>query len=85
VSIRPRSSQPAPRHAHTIEDDLRQRLAAIRCPVHGDLAAAELSVEDDGAVSIVPFGCCAELERIVLAALRESVTLVPPAPDCDEP
>jgi hypothetical protein len=34
----------------------------------------------------VPLGCCDELDRLVIAALRESVTLAPPPlPEFDVP
>src|SRR5262245_17907327 len=78
VRTRTASSHPAPRYAHTLELELEQRLASIRCPVHGDAAAAALSIADDGGVEVIPLGCCEALDRMVLATLRESVTLAPP-------
>jgi hypothetical protein len=80
------SSHPAPHYAHILELELQQRLATICCPVHGDAAAAALSIADDGGVEVVPLGCCDQLDRLVLATLRESVTLAPPRlPDFDAP
>jgi hypothetical protein len=78
------SSHPAPRYAHILELELQQLLATIRCPVHGDEATAAFSIADDGGVEVVPLGCCDQLDRLVLATLRESVTLAPPrVPDFD--
>ncbi len=80
------SGHPAPRYARTLELELQHRLAQIRCPEHGEAAAAALSIGDDGGVEVVPFGCCDALDRLVLATLRESVTLAPPRlPDFDVP
>src|SRR5260370_37598248 len=75
VSVRVpiRSSHPAPRLAQTIEEELRELLAAVQCPEHGQPALTELSVSDDGAVRIVPIGCCDQVNRLVLAKLQESV------------
>jgi hypothetical protein len=78
VRVRTGSSHPAPHYAHILEVELEQRLAPIRCPVHGDAAAAALSIGDDGGVEVVPFGCCDQLDRLVLATLQESPTLAPP-------
>src|SRR3954453_13752155 len=84
VRLRETSSHPAPRLAHALELELEQRLATVRCPVHGDLGAAALSIGDDGGFEVVPIGCCDQLDRLVLAMLRESVTLAPPPlPDFD--
>jgi hypothetical protein len=84
--VRTASSHPAPRYARTLELELQQRLAEIHCPVHGEAAAAALSIADDGGVEVVPFGCCDTLDRLVLAMLHESVTLAPPRlPDFDVP
>ena len=81
VSVRVpiRSSHPAPRLARTIEQDLRERLKDIRCPEHDRPAMVELSIADDGRVQVVPTGCCDQVNRVVLATLRESVTLAPPS------
>ncbi|SRR6266496_2008751 len=78
VSIR--SSHPAQRFAQTVEEELRERLAGVCCPEHGEPALVELSIADDGAVQVIPIGCCEQLNRLILAALRQSVTLAPP---CD--
>ncbi len=75
VRVPIRSSDLAPRLAQTIEEELRERLAAVHCPEHGRPAVAELSVADDGSVHIVPVGCCDQVNRLVLATLSESVTL----------
>jgi hypothetical protein len=84
VRLRRGSSHPAPSIARTLEHELQQRLSTIRCPVHGDPAAAALSIGDDGGVEVIPIGCCDQLDRLVLAMLRESVTLAPPPlPDFD--
>jgi hypothetical protein len=84
VRLGAESGHPAPRYAHTLELELQQRLSALRCPVHGDVAAAALSISDDGTVEVVPIGCCDQLDRLVLSTLRESVTLAPPRlPDFD--
>src|SRR5262245_668628 len=82
-----RSSHPAPRYARAIEEEVRERLAAIRCPEHGQSAETELTVGKDGAVQVIPVGCCCqELERLVIATLRESVTIAPPGlPDVPMP
>jgi len=72
------SGHPAPHHARILELEVQQRLASIQCPVHGDQAAAALSIADDGGVEVVPLGCCDQLDRLVLATVRESVTLAPP-------
>ena len=87
VNVRLRgSSHPAPSIARTLEIELEQRLSTLRCPVHGDPAAAALSIADDGGVEVIPIGCCDQLDRLVLATLRESVTLAPPRlPDFDAP
>ena len=81
-----RSSHPAPRFAQTIEEDLRERLAGIRCTEHDRPALVELAIADDGGVQVIPIGCCDQVNRLVLAALRESVTLTPPcAPELQTP
>ena len=88
VSVRRpiRSSYPAPRLAQTIEEEVRERLAGVRCPEHCQPALAELSIADDGAVQIVPVGCCDQVDRLVFATLRESPTLAPPSdPDPRKP
>ena len=84
VRLRAGSSHPAPSIARHLEHEVQQRLAALRCPVHGDPAAAALSIADDGGVEVIPVGCCDQLDRMVVATLRESVTLAPPRlPDFD--
>jgi hypothetical protein len=80
------TGHPASHYARALELELEQRLAAIRCPVHGDPAAAALSITDDGSVEVVPLGCCENVDRLVIASLRESVTLAPPpVPEFDLP
>jgi hypothetical protein len=74
-----RSSHPAPRFTTSVEEELRERLDGIYCPHHDEPARAELSIDEHGAVQIVPMGCCDELDRLILATLRRSVTLAPPA------
>ncbi len=75
-----RSSTPPPHLAQMIEEELRERLVGIHCSEHDRPAMAELLITDDGRVQIVPMGCCDRVNGLVLAALRESVTLPPP---CD--
>ena len=84
VRLRTGSSHHAPSLERTLEIEMQQRLSALRCPVHGDPAAAALSIADDGGVEVIPVGCCEQLDRLVIATLRESVTLAPPPlPDFD--
>jgi hypothetical protein len=85
ISVRLRAgSSPAPSLERILEIEMQQRLSALRCPVHGDPATAALSIAEDGGVEVIPVGCCEQLDRLVLAALRESVTLAPPRlPDFD--
>jgi hypothetical protein len=74
-----RASDVAPLHIGMIDEKIRDRLAGVICPTHGQLAGAELLIDDYGAVQTVPVVCCDELDRLVRDALRESITLAPPA------
>jgi hypothetical protein len=73
------SSHVAPRFASKIEQEVQERLATVRCPQHGQPARANLSFSQDGAVQVIPVACCGELEQLIFAKLRDSVTLAPPA------
>jgi hypothetical protein len=84
MRLRAPSSHAAPSLERTLEIEMQQRLSALRCPVHGDAAAAALSIADDGGVEVIPVGCCEQLDRLVLATLQQSLTLAPPPlPDFD--
>jgi hypothetical protein len=61
-----------------IEESLRERLADIRCPEHDLPAELKVVAGTDGALQIIPVGCCDEVDRLVYAALRRSETIVPP-------
>jgi len=73
-----RSSQVVPRSFETIEENLKERLADIRCPEHDVPADAKLLVADNGALQVIPVGCCDEVDRLVYAALSETATIAPP-------
>ena len=74
-----RPARAKPRYAQLIEQEVRERLAGVRCPEHGQPPVVEFSVDQSGAVQVTPVACCDQLDRLVLAALRGSVTLAPPA------
>jgi hypothetical protein len=73
-----RPSQVVPRSFATIEANLTEQLASIRCPEHDLAAVAQLFVDAQGAMQIIPLGCCDELEQRVFAALRKADTIAPP-------
>jgi hypothetical protein len=58
---------------------IRERLAAIRCPEHDLPAELKVLAAADGALQIIPVGCCDEVDRLIYSALRESETIAPPA------
>jgi hypothetical protein len=74
-----RLARAAPRYAQLIEEEVRERLAGVRCPEHGEPPVVEFSVGQNGAVQVTPLACCDQLDRLVLAALRGSITLAPPS------
>jgi len=75
----PLESGPLPRSLRTMEQEVRDRLAGVYCPEHGQQAQADLSVADDGSVQVNPIVCCHRLEHLIFARLRETVTLAPPS------
>jgi hypothetical protein len=74
-----RPGHDTPRYAQLIEEEVRERLAGVRCPEHGQTPVVEFSVSQNGAVHVNPVACCDQLDRLVLAALRGSTTLAPPS------
>jgi hypothetical protein len=68
-----------------IEESLKERLAAIRCSEHDLPVEAKLLVADDGAVHVIPVGCCDQVERLAYTALCAAATMTPPAlPEVEE-
>jgi len=76
-SVRP--GHAVPRYAQLIEEEVRERLTGVRCPEHGQPPVVEFSISQNGAVQVTPVACCDQLDRLVLAALRGSITLAPPS------
>src|SRR5260370_40045229 len=78
VSVRVpiRSSHPAPRLAQTSEEELRDRLASVRRPEHGQAAFGELVIAHHGAVQITPEGCAAPRKRRCPAVVPAGGSLV---------
>jgi hypothetical protein len=58
-------------YVECVVQELRRRLASIRCPEH--LAAPSLSVtfgpETDASVAVIPHDCCVKLDELVEGAL----------------
>ena len=78
VNARIPSDPPIPRPVQGIEKELRERLASVRCPEHDQVALVEVSFADNGAMQIVPIGCCDQLDRLTVVALQGFVTMPPP-------